>query len=333
MAEYSQIDSIPEIALEWRRAGKGVALATVLETWGSAPRPRGSLLAVNEQAEMVGSVSGGCVEGAVVASAIDSLADFKARTLEFGVADEDAFAVGLACGGRIRILVDPVGKGCAFADELLERLVRARNRKRPCALLMNPDDSTRMLVVQGEDRIDPQVRARLNADRSDYVGEVFVATNNPPLRLIVVGAVHIAQALIPMARIAGYGVTLIDPRQAFGSEQRFPGESITLDWPDQAIGDLRPDSRTAVVTLSHDPKIDDPAIITALDSDAFYLGCLGSTRTHRKRVERLKRLGIGKQSISRIKAPVGADIAAQSPAEIAISIMAEITATLRSPVS
>src|SRR5690606_17015552 len=141
--------------------------------------------------------------------------------------------------------------------------------------------------------------------------DTFVAIHNPALRLIVVGAVHIAQALLPMARLAGYDPTLIDPRDAFGSAQRFPGENILHDWPDEAMAALKPDTRTAIVTLTHDAKLDDPAILAALASDCFYLGCLGSTRTHAKRLERLRAAGLGDDAISRIHAPVGLDIGAK----------------------
>jgi len=147
--------------------------------------------------------------------------------------------------------------------------------------------------------------------------------------LIVVGAVHIAQHLLPMARACGYDPVLIDPRGAFGSDARFPGEVIAEDWPDEALAALAPDARTAIVTLTHDPKLDDPAIRSALRSTAFYLGCLGSTRTHAKRVERLLAEGFSAAEIARIHAPVGLDIGAKSPAEIAVSILAQITHALR----
>ena len=171
--------------------------------------------------------------------------------------------------------------------------------------------------------------ARLRADRSAIDEGRFIAVHNPPLRLIVVGAVHIAQALVGMARACGYAPTLIDPRGAFGSAERFPGEVIVEEWPDEAMAALRPDARTAVVTLTHDPKLDDPALAAALRSGAFYVGCLGSKRTHAKRVERLAAAGFLEAEIARLHAPVGLDIGARTPAEIALSVMAEITAVLR----
>lgn len=317
-------DRIPEIALDWHRAGRGAVLATVVETWGSAPRPVGSQLVVAGDGAMMGSVSGGCVEGAVVEESLAALKDGQPRLLSFGVADDDAFAVGLACGGTIRILVEPVGP--ALPVGLLSDLVEARAARRPVAYVVDLDSWQRRLMPPGPDLSD-----RFRADRSGIEGRRFIAIHNPPLRMIVVGAVHIAQALLPMARACGYDPILIDPREAFGSQARFPGETIRHDWPDEAMDEIGLDSRTAVVTLTHDPKIDDPAIRAALGSDVFYLGCLGSTRTHAKRVERLRQAGIDDGQIARIHAPVGLNIGAQSPAEIAVSIMAQITQVLRGP--
>ena len=174
------------------------------------------------------------------------------------------------------------------------------------------------------------VRRSLAEDRSGMIeGGYFVHVHNPPLRLILVGAVHIAQALAPMAAIAGYQVVIVDPRRAFATDERFPG--ITLDdrWPDEALEDLQPNRRTAVVTLTHDPKLDDPALMVALKSDAFYIGCLGSRKTHARRLERLTEAGFGEADFQRIHGPLGHEIGAITPAEIAISALAEITETLR----
>ncbi|MFN3824275.1 MAG: XdhC family protein [Pseudorhodobacter sp.] len=326
-----QIEGMPELALAWHRAGQGAALATVVETWGSAPRPVGSQLAISGDGRMMGSVSGGCVEGAVVAEALEALADGKARLLTYGIADEDAFAVGLACGGRISVLVEPVGNGAeAWPETLLADLVAARAAGRPVALLTHPETCQRRLTEGPGDPKAEAVAARLRADRSGLEEDGwFIAVHNPPLRMIVVGAVHIAQPLLPMARACGYAPSLIDPRGAFGSAARFPGEAILDDWPDEAMAALAPDARTAVITLTHDPKLDDPALIAALASPAFYIGCLGSSRTHAKRLVRLRDAGVPDAQIARLHAPVGLDIGAKSPAEIAVSIMAEVTQTLR----
>ncbi len=321
-------DQIPEAALAWHRAGKGAALATVIETWGSAPRQAGSQLAISGGGEMLGSVSGGCVEGAVITEALDALQDRNPRILTFGVSDETAFAAGLACGGTIRVLVEPVGDGAeALPEALLADLAAARAAPRAVAIATNPTTWERRLLTPGADLA---ADARFKSDRSGMEEDGrFIAIHNPPLRLIVVGAVHIAQPLLALARTCGYAPTLVDPRGAFGSQDRFPGETILDDWPDEALAQLQPDARTAIVTLTHDPKLDDPAIRFALASPAFYLGCLGSTRTHAKRVDRLTAAGFTPAQIAKVHAPVGLDIGARTPAEIAISVMAQITETLR----
>jgi xanthine dehydrogenase accessory factor len=328
-------DQIPEIALNWIEAGKPAALATVIETWGSAPRPAGSQLAISAEADIQGSVSGGCVEAAVVIEAQDALHDGTCRILQYGVTDEEAFAVGLACGGTIRILVEPVGLGDGPAVALIERLVAHRAAREAVAYRVDLTQWHRDLLLVGGGRsdapTDPALAARFAQDKSGVEAGVFVGIHNPPLKLIVVGAVHIAQPLLQMAKLAGYDATLVDPRDAFAAPHRFPDAAIVRDWPDAALAALGLDARTAVVTLTHDPKLDDPAIAAALGSDIFYLGCLGSRKTHAKRVARLQQAGFSAAQISRIHAPVGADIGAKSPAEIAISIMAEVTGQLRRP--
>lgn len=324
----SGLDQIPEAALAWVHLGKGAALATVIATWGSAPRPVGAQLAISSAGEIAGSVSGGCVEGAVVAEALEVLRDGKPRLLEYGVSDNEAFAAGLACGGTIRILVEPVGTGHGPALALIETLVAQRAARTPVIYEVDPGNWHRKLILQGS---DAAADARFLSDQSGFDGEAFRAVHNPPLRLAVIGAVHIAQALLPMARLAGYDAVLIDPRDAFASEARFPGERIIRDWPDAALKAFGLDARTAVVTLTHDPKLDDPAIMAALAAPVFYLGCLGSKKTHARRVERLGEAGFTGAQITRIHAPVGVDIAAESPAEIAIAILAQITERLRRP--
>lgn len=319
----ASLENMPERALDWHRAGKGAVLATVVQTWGSAPRPAGSQLVVSGGGDMEGSVSGGCVEGAVVLEAQEALQAGSAQLLEFGVSDDQAFAVGLACGGTIKVLVEPVGT--VLPVEMLEALVDARAAREPVAYVVDMSAGTRRLA--GPDT--PGLAGWFRADRTGMDGDRFIAVHNPPLRLVVVGAVHIAQALLPMARLAGYDPVLVDPRPAFGAQARFPGETIVEDWPDEALAAIGLDARTAVVTLTHDPKLDDPAIAAALGSEVFYLGCLGSTRTHARRMARLEEAGHPAAALARIHAPVGLDIGAEGPAEIAVAILAEITRTLR----
>lgn len=317
-----RFDNSPETALNWYRAGRGAALATVVETWGSAPRRVGAQLAIGGDGRIEGSVSGGCVEGAVIVEALEAIDEGEARLLEFGVSDEDAFAVGLACGGTIRVLVEPVGK--VLPEPMLAELVAARAAREPLAYEVNIETGHRALRRNA-------YKDRLRMDRSGFEedGQTFVAIHNPPLRLIVVGAVHIAQALVPMARIAGYDPAIVDPREAFASDDRFPGEKILTDWPDEAVARLGLDTRTALVLLTHDPKLDDPALQAALGAGVFYIGALGSTRTHAKRVDRMKSAGFTEAQIARIHGPIGLDIGAADPSEIAVAILAQMTAVLR----
>ncbi|MBU3001453.1 XdhC family protein [Roseovarius nubinhibens] len=315
-----RFDDIPEQALAWFREGRGAALATVVETWGSAPRRVGSQLAISGAGEIAGSVSGGCVEGAVVAEALDAIERGSSATLTFGVSDDDAFSVGLGCGGTIRVMVEPLGS--VLSEALMAELVTARAAQEPVAVISGgegPAEITR-------DGFEARFRQDLSGFEAD--GR-FVTIHNPPLRLIVVGAVHIAQALVPMARIAGYDVVIVDPRESFASAARFPGERLVDDWPDEALAALGIDARTAVVVLSHDPKIDDPALMAALRSEAYYIGALGSTRSRDKRAVRLGLLGASAEEIARIHGPVGLDIGAATPAEIAVSTLAEMIAVLR----
>ncbi|MBB6251320.1 XdhC family protein [Nitrospirillum iridis] len=329
----------------WLAQGQVAAVATVIATWGSSPRPVGSKLAVDATGAMIGSVSGGCVEGAVVEEALKALEDGEPRLLTFGVPDERAWEVGLACGGTVRIYVAPMGPGHgASRRRLLSALLAAADAKRPAALVTDLATGQQTLVhpdrQQGETALPEAIHARvlesLAQDRSLLItdeeeeGEWFAHVWNPPLRLILVGAVHIAQALTPMARLAGYDVTVVDPRAAFASAARFPtGEGISLlrEWPDDAVAALAPDRRTAIVTLTHDAKLDEPALRAALESDAFFIGALGSRKTHQRRLERLA--DFGPTALERIHGPVGLDIGALTPAEIAIAILAQVTLALR----
>lgn len=225
--------------------------------------------------------------------------------------------------------------------ELLERLEAARREKRSVCLVRFFASGEAALIVDGEvaaggplaeDVLQAAQRA-LKLDRclveETSRGRTFFEIFNPPLRLLLVGAVHIAQALAPMASISGYRVIVIDPRRAFATTDRFPAVELLTDWPDEALQALKPDRRTAVVTLTHDPKLDDPALDVALRSDAFYIAALGSPRTHAKRLERLRALGHDDAALSRIYGPAGLDIGAASPAEIAVSILAEMIMALR----
>lgn len=293
-------DSVLAAARDWK--GEPLAIATVVSTWGSAPRPKGSHMLVHGDGRFEGSVSGGCVESDILQTAADVIAGAPFQLKRYGVADAAAWEVGLPCGGEIAVMVQPVS-AAGFDPELFDRIADARDRGE--ALTVTTDLST------GHSDMRPQ-----------ETGEVFVNRYDPPRRLLIVGAVQIAQSLAALANTLGIATTVIDPRSRFLTEERFPGVTLDDRWPDEAIAALKPGPATAVVTLSHDIKIDDPALIAALATDAPYVGALGSRRSHAARRERLAAEGLSAAQLDRIDAPVGIDIGAIGPSEIALSIAA-----------
>ncbi len=327
--------SAAQSALEWIDAGKQVSIATVTRTWGSAPRPAGSQMVVRDDGAFTGSVSGGCVENAVIEEALNAIADGKIRNQEFGVSNEQAWSVGLACGGTIHVHVAPI-----TTDEkktMLRSIEQAAEESRSVVLASDLESGVWRLIYPDTEEDEQFAFAARDAARRDQSGMAeisgrswFLTVFNPALELAIVGAVHIAQPLAQMAKRAGYVVRVIDPRTHFASADRFPGIALVHDWPDEALTAQPLGQRSAVVALTHDPKLDDPALSAALRSSAFYIGALGSKKSHAQRVERLKDTGFTDEDITRIHGPVGLSIGARSPAEIAISIMAEITAELRS---
>lgn len=316
-----------QTANRWIVAGHGVALAFVIQTWGSSPRPVGSVMVVRDDMTVEGSVSGGCVEGAVIDAAMDSLAAGTGQRLDFGVADAAAWEVGLSCGGRIAVLVTPVAAGglsagdlTVLADAMAARQAGAVTLDAKTGAMMGAQMGAQMGASYG----DGGTASELSGDET-----VFTFRHVPPRRLFVIGGVHITQFLAPMARQAGYDVVVIDPRAVFNTEGRFPGLKRLTAWPDEALAELPPDERTAIVTLTHDPKIDDPGLLAALASKAFYIGCLGSRRTHAARCDRLREAGFSDSDLARLHGPVGLDIGARTPAEIAVSILAQMIAVER----
>jgi xanthine dehydrogenase accessory factor len=313
-------------AIAWLAEGKSVALAMVVSTWGSSPRPPGSLLAIDADGAFAGSVSGGCIEGAVIAEAREVISSGVPRRLEYGVSDQQAWAAGLACGGSMSVHVMKV-----IRPDFLEAL----RTRRPIAFVTHLESGVHTLVGAGDvdgdlalsDETVATARRALDDDRCILVDDgIFVRVFNPPLRMIVVGAVHIAQSLAPMAALAGFAVTVVDPRRAFATAERFPGVTLRHDWPDEALEALAPDARSAVVTLVHDPKLDDPALEAALNSPAYYIGALGSRKAHGERLRRLAAHGFSEAALDRIHGPVGLDLGGRGPAEIAVSILAQAVA-------
>lgn len=293
-------DSVLAAAAAWK--GEPLAIATVVSTWGSAPRPKGSHMLVHADGRFEGSVSGGCVESDILQTAAEVIAGAPFRVKRYGVADDAAWEVGLPCGGEIAVMVQPVAAD-GFDPELFDRIAESR-------------DEGRSLTVHTD-------LATGHADlRPLETGEVFANRYDPPRRLIIVGAVQIAQSLAALARTLGIEVVVVDPRARFLTEERFPGVTLDDRWPDEAVAAYRPGPSTAVVTLSHDIKIDDPALIAALASEPAYVGALGSRRSHAARRERLAAAGVAPERIEAIDGPVGLDIGAIGPSEIALSIAA-----------
>ena len=303
-------DVITPLSL-WLRENKKVALATVISTWGSAPRPVGGQMAININGEIIGSVSGGCIEGSVIAEGIKCLSDGKTRIRDYGITNDMAWELGLACGGELKILIQPLN----IQDEIIYSIVKFIENRDIAKLEIDCSNGKRVInnsIINNTSHYDPSINK-------------FIHIFSPKPRLFIIGAVHIAQALVSLATIANYDITLIDPREHFATQKRFPNCKIINEWPDTALSNFKLDKSTHIVTLTHDPKIDDPGIITALKSNVGYIGSLGSKKTHYNRCERLKLLDFSEVELSKIHAPIGLDIRSKTPAEIAISILAELT--------
>jgi xanthine dehydrogenase accessory factor len=297
-------------AARWREQGSKVALATVVATRSSAPRPVGSKLVVSERGELAGSVSGGCVENDVVLAAQEVLAGGAARLLTYGITDEMAFGIGLPCGGEIDV----------FVEELDE--------------VERPDVT--LTVVAGEgvgERLhDPELEQEARRRGSSHVIElddrtILADVSAPPTRLFVYGAVDTAEALCRAAKLLGWRTVVADARARFATPERIPSaDELLLAWPDEAVAQVKPDLGTAVIVLTHDDKFDLPLIRAALASDAFYIGWLGSRRNQERRRGLLREDGVTDDELERISGPSGLDIGADTPAETAVSMLAEMLA-------
>ena len=334
---------ILETMNRWLAEERSVALATVVKTWGSAPRREGSKMGVSPHTDggpaMIGSVSGGCVEGAVVEEAIAGLRDGRPRLLKFGVADDMAWEVGLTCGGSIEVFVEPLDS--LWWDALTD-LAENDNFAVTVTIMDGENIGEKVLLDAvggvlfktaniGVDLLSALKEIAADSSKSGIIsmGETRVMVDLQLERphLILIGGVHVSIPLLAMATQVGFRVSIVDPRAAFASEERFPDvANILHTYPDKALPQLGLDRSTYLAVLTHDPKIDDKALITALPANIPYVGVLSSGRTHRQRVARLKEAGLSDELIARIRTPIGIDIGASTPEEIAVCILAEIIA-------
>jgi len=335
----------------WLQSDEIIGLATVIRTWGSAPRGVGAKMAFTLTGQIAGSVSGGCVEGAVIETGMRSIEQNVPQLIQFGVADETAWDVGLACGGTIEIFIERVDP---IVLRFLADLYDADQPFASTTVIQGPRSLLgKKLVVQRGGRlfggIDTQLdgviaaaaRSSLSVKESgvhrlelpELASEpidIFVEVQHQAHQLIMVGGVHIAIALTNIAKTLGFQTVVIDPRRSFGSYDRFPHvDHLIQKWPEEAFQQISITPETAIASLTHDPKIDDPVMLVALNSPAFYVGALGSQKTHSERRKRLLLNGLSEERLDRIHGPIGLDIGAKNPEEIALSIMAEIISARR----
>ena len=332
------LDILPTVDT-WLADKEQVALATVTKTWGSAPRREGAKMAVKTDLAMIGSVSGGCIEGAVIEEALDALKSHNPRLLSFGVADDTAWEVGLTCGGRVNVFVEAL-------DSDWWQLIKTRtenNLPTKTITILDGNLAGQKVVFDEQNRVlyktpklsDEHILAfaelASNTHQSRQITwqdiELMLDVLNPRPHLILIGGVHIAIPLQAMAQMMGFRVSLIDPRKAFATAERFPDvENISHEYPTKALQQLGLDSSTYVAVLTHDPKIDDQALITALPANIPYIGVLSSRKTHEKRITRLREAGISDDLMQQIHTPIGIDLGGMTPEDIALGIMAEIIA-------
>ena len=327
----------------WINNDQSVALATVIKTWGSSPRPVGAGMALTAEGEMAGSISGGCVEGAVIDASLEVLKTGKTARLHFGVADSEAWEIGLACGGEIEVFIRvfdrsqlEVWKSAFQTDQVFcsALLVSGPEKLLGKELILVEDGNTlgadfpieqkQSIVEEARDVIARGKSSSLTIE-ADNLGELFFNRVQMKPTLIIVGGVHIAVPLVNLAEIVGFEVIVIDPRRLFGTEERFPGvKQVLSEWPEKAFQKIQINQSTAIVMLTHDPKIDDPALKIALTSPAFYIGALGSKKTHKKRVNRLTAEGVESEKLNLVHAPIGLNLGGRLPEEIALAVIAEI---------
>jgi xanthine dehydrogenase accessory factor len=325
---------------EWSKNGRLIALATVIKTWGASPRTVGAKMAVNDKGDITGSVSGGCVEGAVVSASMETIKTGNAQLLHFDVADKTAWEVGVACGGQIDVFIRLLDTELLTAfrqaidlDEViaLSTVIDGEEKITGSEICVFPngkwtgeiDDKLRGEIVQ---RTLEVLESKQPFQTQIWEGtELLIDVMPPPPTLVIVGGVHIAVALVKIAKASGYRVIVVDPRRQFGTRVRFPNaDQIIQKWPDDAFEEMKINNNTAIAMLTHDPKIDDPGLLIALPSNAFYVGALGSRKTQVSRRERLLAAGLKEEYLNRIHGPIGLDLGGRSPEEIALAIMAQV---------
>ena len=334
----------------WRASGRRVAVARVVGVEGSGPRDPGATMAVSEDGEVAGSVSGGCVEGAVLTEALDVLSHSRPRLVSFGYSDDEAFAVGLTCGGTVTVFVEPLSspyeelRDALRAEEPVALVTQVAGPSPGAKLLVGPDRRAPVGTLGDPDLDRVAARDALGELASGLSGTrhyglhgeamegdvtLFVESFAPLPRMVIFGAVDFTAALARTAKTLGYRVTVCDARPVFATAARFPmADEVVVDWPDRHLAEVghRLGPRDAVCVLTHDPKFDVPAIVAALKTDVGYLGAMGSRRTHATRVDRLREVGVTDEELGRVMAPIGLDIGARTPEETAVSICAEIIA-------
>lgn len=326
----------------WINNGRSFSMARVIKTWGSSPRPMGSMMFINEDGEMAGSVSGGCVEGAVVKASKEVLETGKSKKLDYGVSDEDAWSVGLSCGGSIQVFLEKfmAFDGDSGQKKIWEILSENIGANSPSILISSIEDGnntntlltadekvygdsvTRDVIEAAMEAFRQRTHKAVELDGKEYFIQVFPKKS----QLLIIGAAHITVDLVTLGNMYGFDTVVIDPRGFFAKNTSFntqPG-AILEAYPSEVLGNYSLDPYTYAIILSHDPKIDDNALEVLLPSKVGYIGALGSRKTHAKRIARLEEKGFSKELIDRIKAPIGMPINAKSASEIALSIMGEI---------
>ena len=320
---------IIEKAYEWIKHNQKIVIITVVETWGSSPKPVGSKMIVNENKEFVGSISGGCIETFIIQESLDIIKKNRSSKIKkFKVPDESAWNVGLSCGGEITVYLKKIN----FKEKILEQIIKKKRKKLEFALLTNLSTGENEIFEEDKtlnknfekfiDQINFYYRSKKNGIIKD--SNIFVECYNNPIKVIIIGAVHIAQYLADFADKFDFEIYIIDPRNYFGTKERFPNVEIINEWPNEAFKKIKIDSNCALIGLTHDPKIDDPALQYALKKKFFYIGALGSKKTHEKRCDRLKKAGFTRSEVDSIHGPIGIKLGGKSAPEIALSIIAQL---------